>query len=146
MAIRWELRRNIERYLYNRGFAAPLVRQLLATQIILTGTVLAVGLPLALVTLWPLAFAVGAAIATYSFWHIARFAQGCLYQNFSAALGIRLFLGFAARLVVIGIVLFGLIVWLGAPVAPLLLGLGSTIVSIAVWGLMRSFRKTVKEA
>ncbi|MDL2207580.1 ATP synthase subunit I [Desulfovibrio sp. OttesenSCG-928-M16] len=146
MTVRQDLWHAIERRLYARGFAAPFIRQLLATQIILTGAAFVVGLPLALVNLWPLAFAVGAGLATYSLWHIARFVQGCIYQDFSAALGIRLFFGFVARLMIIGIVLFGLIVWLRAPVAPLLLGLGSTVISITLWGLARSFRKTVKEA
>ena len=61
-------------------------------------------------------------------------------------MAIRLFLGFTARLVLIGIVLCGLMVWLRAPVAPLLAGLTSTVASIALWGLSRFSRKTVKEA
>lgn len=138
--------RNIDRRLHSLGFTAPLVRHLLRTQILLTCAALLAGAALFWFSLWPLAFGAGAAIATYSLWHIARFAQGCVYQQFSAALGIRLFLGFTARLVLISGVLFGLIVWLRAPIPPLLLGLGSTVAGIALWGFSRSSRKTVKEA
>jgi hypothetical protein len=146
MSLLADLLLRLERRLYARGFAAPLVRRILATQIMLTGAALVIGLLTVWLNLWALAFAAGAAVATYSLWHIARFVQGCIYRNFSAALGISLFLGFSLRLVVVAIVLFGLIVWLKAPVAPLVVGLGSTVLNITLWGLTRSFRKTVKEA
>ena len=61
-------------------------------------------------------------------------------------MAIRLFLGLNARLVLIAIVLFALIVWMRAPVTPLLIGLSSTVAGIVVWGISRLSRKTVKEA
>lgn len=138
-----DLRRLIERRLYGLGFTAPIVRHMLCTQIILAGTGLIIGAALAWYSLGPLAFGVGAAIATYSLWSIARFAQSCIYYQFSAALGIRLFLGFTVRIVFVGIVLYGLIVLLRAPIVPLVLGLSSTVAGIALWGLARFSRKTV---
>jgi hypothetical protein len=141
-----EIFRRLERRLHAAGFTAPLVRRLLGTQVLLSAAGLGSGAALAWYSLWPLAFGIGAGIATYSLWQIARFSQGCISRNFSAALGVRLFMGFTFRLVLIGVVLFGLIVLLRAPVVPLLLGLGSTVASIALWGLARFPRKTVKEA
>jgi hypothetical protein len=146
MSLFANLRHKVERRLYARGFASSTVRHLLTTQILLTGASLAVGILAAPFTLWPLAFGVGAAIAGFSLWHISRFAQANIQRQFSAALAIRLFAGFNARLVLIALVLFALIVWLRAPVAPLLLGLSSTVAGIVVWGIARLSRKTVKEA
>lgn len=139
------LLRGIESRLFARGFTAPLIRRLLAAQILCTGALLAAGLALAPVNMWPLGLAVGSGLATCSLWQIARFVQGGMYQEFSAALGIRLFLGFTARLVLSGCIVAILIVRFGVPVAPLLLGLGSTVFGITLWALSRSFRKPVKE-
>ena len=140
------VRQKIERHLYARGFSSAVVRHLLCTQIMITAAALGVGVPAALVSLWPLLFGTGAAIALFSLWHIARFAAVSIHQEFSVALGIRLFSGFTLRLLLTGVVLFTLIVWLRVPVVPLLAGLTTTVAGIAVWGLSRFSRKTVKEA
>jgi len=139
------IRHAIERRLYDMGFALPVVRHLLCTQLIISGLALAAGIILLWYSLWPLAFGAGAAITTFSLWQISRSAQAFVQQQFSAALGLRLFMGFSARLLLIGIVLFALIVWLKAPLAPLLLGLTSSVASILLWGVSRVSRKTVKE-
>ena len=136
----------VERRLYNRGFSSPQVRSLLATQMLVTAAAAIPGVTLCWLTLWPLSFAVGAAIAGFSFWNIARFAQAAIHTPYSTALALRLFIGFSARLILISVVLFALIVWLRAPLAPLLIGLGSAMAGIVVWGLSRLSRKTVKEA
>lgn len=140
------LRQSLERRLYGLGFTLPATRQLICTQLVVTFAGLAAGVLFFWVSAWPLAFGAGAAIATYSLWHVTRVAQGYVSQKFSPALAIRFFLGFSVRLLLIGILLFALIVWLGAPVAPLLAGLTSTVISIVLWGLTRISRKTVKEA
>lgn len=141
-----DLRRNLDRRLYAMGFSAPLVRHLLGTQILLSVAGLALGALVFWLTLWPLLFGVGALVTTYSLWNIARFAQANIQQQFSPALAVRLFLGFTARLALISIVLFVLVVLLRAPVAPLLIGLTSTVASISLWGISRFSRKPVKEA
>jgi hypothetical protein len=146
MAVFAFLRRNVERRLYKRGFVQPVVRQLLCTQVLVTGAALLCGLFLFPFTLWPLAFGLGALIATYSLWQIVRFAQVALPQQFSIAMGFRLGLGFTMRLLLIGMALFALIVPLRAPVAPLLLGLGSAVAGIVLWGMAKAFRKPLKEA
>lgn len=140
------IRRTIDTRLYRLGFASPAVRHLLGTQIVITVAGLGCGILCAWFSLWPLAFGLGAAIATCSFWQISRFAQGAVLRQFSAALAIRLVMGFMFRLAIISIVLFVLVIRLKAPVAPLVLGLTSTVASICLWGLVRFSRKTVKEA
>lgn len=140
------LRLAIERRLYSVGFTLPVVRRMVSTQLLVTAAGLAIGLLFLWLTAWPLTFGAGAAIATYSLWHVAKVAQGMVHLEFSIALAMRLFLGFSLRMLLIGLVLFALIVWLGAPVAPLLVGLTSAVISIALWGISRFSRKTVKEA
>jgi hypothetical protein len=146
MPITASLRRNVERRLHARGFVQPVVRQFLCTQVLVTGAALIFGLFLFPFTLWPLTFGLGALIATYSLWQIVRFAQFALPLQFSIALGFRLGLGCTLRLLLIGIALFTLIVPLKAPVAPLLLGLGSAVAGIVLWAMGKAFRKPLKEA
>ena len=136
----------IERRLYGMGFALPFARHLLCTQLVITGFALLAGLALLWYSVWPIAFGAGAAITTFSLWQISRSAQALTHLQFTSALGLRLFIGFTARLLLIAIVLFALIIWLKAPVVPLLLGLTTTVASILLWGLSRLSRKTVKEA
>jgi uncharacterized membrane protein len=107
---------------------------------------LAAGCALYQVTLWPLAFAAGAVIATYSLWQIARFAQNHARSEYSALLGMKLFFSFCGRFALIGVALFALVVWLKTPIIPLFIGLSSTVAGIAAWGISRHFRKTAKEA
>jgi len=140
------IRYAVERRLYGMGFALPFVRYLLSIQIIVSGFALAAGIVLLWYSHWPLAFGAGAAIMTYSLWQISRTAQAFVQLQYSAALALRLFFGFSLRLLLIGIVFFVLIVQLKAPLAPLLLGLTSTVASILLWGISRLSRKTVKEA
>jgi hypothetical protein len=139
------IRHAIERRLYTMGFALPVARHLLCTQIIISGLALTAGIILLWYSLWPLAFGAGATITTFSLWQISRSAQALVQQQYSTTLGLRQFIGFSARLLFIGIVFFALIVWLKVPLAPLLLGLTSTVASILLWGVSRISRKTVKE-
>lgn len=141
-----DILRNLDKRLYKMGFAVPTVRRFLGTQLLITAAGLLAGVLIFWLTLWPLLFGIGAAITTYSLWHISRFAQVAIQLQFSAALAVRLFLGFTLRLALISIVLFVLVVLLRAPVVPLLLGLTSTVISISLWGISRFSRKTVKEA
>ena len=145
MAVFAFLRRDVERRLYKRGFVQPVARQLLCMQVLVTGAALLAGLLLFPFTLLPLAFGLGALIATYSLWQIVRFAQIALPQQFSVAMGFRLGLSFTTRLLLIGTALFALIVPLRTPVAPLL-GLGSAVAGIVLWGMAKAFRKPLKEA
>jgi len=146
IAVFAHIRHAVERRLYGMGFALPFVRYLLSIQIIISGFALTAGILLLWYSRWPLAFGAGAAIMTFSLWRISRSAQAFVQLRFSALLGLRLFFGFSVRLFLISIVLFVLIVWLKAPLVPLLLGLTSTVASILLWGVSRLSQKTVKEA
>ena len=146
MAFLASIRQHIESKLYRLGFLSDVVRHLLCTQVCICVAGTVVGLALFWLTLWPLFFAAGALVATYSLWHIARFAQAHIHQQYSTMLGLRLFLGFTGRFLAIGVVLSALIVWLRAPIVPLLIGLTSTVAGIAAWGISRYSRKTAKEA
>lgn len=140
------LRQHIEGRLYKTGFSSSIVRHLLATQLLISGGALLLGSFFFWLSLWPLLFGIGASLACLSLWHIARFAQANIRTQYTPAMALRLFLGLNARLVLTAIVLFALIVWLRAPVMPLLVGLSSTVAGIVVWGISRLSRKTVKEA
>ena len=146
MAFLASIRQKIETRLYHLGFSSDVVRHLLCTQLLICGAGIGVGLALFWLTLWPLSFAAGAAIATFSLWHISRFAQTNIHYQYSPALGLKLFFGFTWRFLLIGVVLSLLIVWLRAPIIPLLIGLTSTVAGIAAWGISRYSRKTAKEA
>ncbi len=146
MAFLASIRQKIESRLYRLGFSAPIVRHLLCTQIMICAAALIAGVAFFMLTLWPLAFAAGAVLATFSLWNIARFAQAHVHQQFSAQLGLLLFFSFTGRFLLIGVALFALIVLLRLPIIPLVLGLTSTIAGIAVWGISRYSRKTAKEA
>ena len=146
MAFIASLRHKVESRLYQWGFASPVVRHLLATQILICVCALILGAALFWLSLWPLAFGIGAAVACFSLWHIARFAQANIQRQYSPLMAVSLFLGLNLRLALTAILLFALIVWLRAPLAPLLVGLGSSMAVIVVWGISRLSRKTVKEA
>jgi len=146
IAILAHIRHAVERRLFSMGFELPFVRFLLSIQILISGFALAAGIALSWHSRWPLAFGAGATIMTFSLWQISRSAQALVQMQFSASLGLRLFFGFSTRLLLIGIVLFVFIVWLKAPVVPLLLGLSSTVASILLWGISRLSRNTAKEA
>ena len=146
MALLASIRQKIESRLYHLGFSSAIVRHLLCTQALICGAALIAGLALFPLTAWPLSFAAGAILAAYSLWGIARFAQANVSQQFSAIMGLKLFLSFTGRFLLIGVALFGLIVLLKTPLIPLLIGLTSTVAGIAAWGLSRFSRKTAKEA
>ena len=139
------IRYAVERRLYGMGFALPFVRYLLSIQIIISGFAIMAGIALLWYSRWPLVFGAGAAVMTFSLWQISRSAQAFVQMQYSALLALRLFFGLNVRLFLISIVLFVLIVQLKAPLAPLLLGLTSTVASILLWGISRLSRKTVKE-
>ncbi|MDR2076409.1 MAG: hypothetical protein LBP61_05700 [Desulfovibrio sp.] len=136
----------MERRLYALGFIAPLPRRFLLLQLLLGGGALLPGLPLAGYSLWPLAFGLGALIMACCLWQTIRFVQRAQFQRYSFGLGVRFFARFLARFFCLALVLYLCIVPLGAPLVPLLLGLTSTSAAIALWGIGRAIRKTVKEA
>ncbi len=83
---------------------------------------------------WALAFAAGAAVATFNFWALARVVQRLVYVQRGAVL--TLLLIFYGKLILSGIALYLLIgVW-QVPVWSLVLGLSTVVVTITAWGLV----------
>ena len=116
---------------------------MLGTQILLASFSLLAGIFVAYFTFWPLLFGIGASIAAYNFWFLAKFVQNNLSDSFSPILLLRLVGGFNLRLILTGVVLFALIVWLKVPLAPLLAGLTSLVACIVIWGFSRLTRKPI---
>ncbi|MDR1491012.1 MAG: hypothetical protein LBS65_11175 [Desulfovibrio sp.] len=135
----------LERHLESAGFSLRAVRHILCTQIIFSVFALLAGAGASVFTPVPIAFGAGAALSTFSLWHVARLGERCANMRFSAGLGLGLFFGFSLRLLLIGAVLVLLLGPLKLPALPILAGLTSTVAGIAVWGATRLFGKTTTE-
>ncbi|MGL4209153.1 MAG: ATP synthase subunit I [Candidatus Adiutrix sp.] len=133
----------IEQWLFAKGFNIPLVRHILAVQIMLCLVSLGLGVLLVPITVWGISFGLGASIAMYHFWFLVRFIQKKFSNKYTAQTLLLLFLGFNVRLIATAFLLFGLIVWLKMPLAPLLAGLSSLVACIIVWGFSKLMRKPI---
>lgn len=141
-----KLRHALEKLLRNRGFTSPDSRRIIANQLLLTAASLAVGAGAAWFSLWPLAFGIGAALASANLWWIARGAQWCVAQQFSPALALVYFGSFLLRFAGTGLALYLLLAWLQFPLVPLLAGLFSVVVYLSVMGFSRIAGNSCKEA
>ena len=135
--------KKIEQWLFAKGFAIPQVRYILSAQILLCLLALGCGILVAPMTLWGLSFGIGACIAMYNFWFIARFVQKNFSDTYTTKMLVSLLLGFNVRLIATGAMLFVLIVWLKMPILPLLAGLTSLVACIIVWGFSKLTRKPI---
>lgn len=104
------------------------------------------GTAAAWLTLWPLAFGVGAALAATNLWWIARGAQWSVTQRFSPALALVYFGAFLLRFAGTGFVVYAVLVWFDFPLVPLLAGLFSLIAGLSVMGFSRVAGNSCKEA
>lgn len=136
----------VEQHLYRRGFTAAPVRRLMAVQMIVAAVFVLAGLPLAFVSVWPLVFGIGAALAAWGFWSVARTAQAYIGREFTRQAAFRMFLNFNLRLCLTGVALFVLIVKLHAPLLPLVAGLTFAVASIVVWSVAQIAVKPIKES
>jgi hypothetical protein len=84
----------VEQHLYRRGFTAAPVRRLMAVQMVVAAACILLGLPLAFISFWPLAFGIGAALAAWGFWNVARTAQEYIRREFTRQAAFRQFLNF----------------------------------------------------
>lgn len=134
----------IDRALLRRGFSQLEVRRLVRAQFVLSGALVLVALVAAGLSGWGLAFAAGAALATANFYSLARFVQHLVRMRQGAVLA--LLVRFYGRLILTGVVLYGLIVWLEAPIWALLAGLSTVLVTALYWGATRLHGHNVKEA
>lgn len=143
MSLTARINARIDTYLAHRGFFLHDVRTLIRNQIFLAALSLALAL-LSMLHPWALAFLAGTLLITVNFWYMARGLQGVMQHGQGAvALSLARFYG---RMILIGLVLFGLIIWGGLPVPALLAGLSTVIVNILLWGIFRFHRQKVKEA
>lgn len=139
------LRHKIDYFLYKQQFYSPTVRRLLNSQLCLVLLAVFTGLIFLPLSLWPAAFACGAALALFNFWHIARFASVNVEKKFSALMGGKYFLLFNLRLLITGLVLVGLIVYCMMPVLPLVAGLSSAPCIVLFWSISKITSKYARE-
>ncbi len=134
----------IDRALLRRGFMQFEVRRLVRMQIVLAGLCVLAALVAARLSPWGLAFAAGAVLASANFYSLAKFVQHIVRMEKGAVAA--LLIRFYGRLILTGAVLYGLIVWLEAPVWALLAGLSTVLVTALYWGATRVHGHNVKEA
>ena len=139
-------RTTIERYLRNRGFTSPESRRIMVDQILLTAAACLMGAAALPLTDWPLAFGLGALLATINLWQIARFAHWSVTRQFSGKLACIGFAAFLFRFAGTGLVLYLLLIRAHMPVIPLVAGLSSLVVWLSVMRFSRGAGHSCKEA
>ncbi len=134
------MRRKIERRLYDWGFHVPEVRGLALRQIyMLMATV-----PCALMGKTGLDIAVGVLLGTMNFLALGKIVQELIFMQKGAVL-IQLF-SFYGRLVLTALAFYLLIAFTGASAIMLLLGMSTVVLNILLWGMAQFLGKTSKEA
>jgi hypothetical protein len=133
----------IDRYLFRHGFRNEEVRWLVRNQIVLT-MILLVLLPAGLLVSWPLDVVAGGLIGTLNFYALAKVIQGLIFLH-QGSVSLLLF-GFYTRLGLTGVALYVLIVWCGASVVALLVGLSLVLVNILMYGAKYFVGQKLKEA
>ncbi len=132
----------VEKFLYNRGLVLPKVRFLVRNQIYLSllGLILfVIFLPLS----WVIGFSVGALVVSFNFYFLAKLSQELVYIQ-KGALTSLLF-SFYLRLILTGVILYAAIVFLGADIFALLIGLSIILLNIFIFGATLVSQK-IKEA
>lgn len=133
--------RKIERLLYLRGFSAPIIRSLMAIQIMIAAVCIAISIATFWFTLYPTSFTIGTLITVVNFWHIARFCMKYVGPEVQSNLSLTYFFIFLLKFFLIGIVLFMAIYFLRIPLFPLLVGLTLTVATIVMWAVLNTHRK-----
>lgn len=106
-------------------------------QILLTAAACVLALPAFPLTDWPLAFGLGAVLATLNLWQIARFAHWSVGKKFSGGLALIGFGAYVFRFAGTGVVLYFLLVRAAMPVIPLVAGLSSLVFWLSVMRFTR---------
>jgi hypothetical protein len=130
------LKQRVEGYLYRKGFAEPLLREIMLAQLAVDAALLALALALVWVTNWFLLFFAGSALVTCNFWFLCRFVFGRFYKGYSSNFAWGQALLFAGRFAFTGMVLAGLLLFGGSPTA-LLAGSGTCAGVIIVMAVLR---------
>lgn len=118
----------------------------MAGHVLFTAAACMVGVLALPVTIWGLAFGLGALLAAINLWQIARFAQWSVTRRFTGKLALIGFLAFLFRFAGMGIVLYLLLIQAKMPVIPLVAGLSSLVVWLSVMRFARAADHSCKEA
>ncbi len=129
-----KIRLEIEKRLRNRGIASSDMRRILSGQTLFAFAGLAAGLALLPFSVWPLAFGLGAALATLNLWQLARSVVRAMGQTYAPAVLVAHLCAFLGRFALTGAALYLLLVQLHLPVVPLLAGLSTVAAALAVRG------------
>ncbi|GHV53243.1 hypothetical protein FACS1894206_03550 [Deltaproteobacteria bacterium] len=136
----------IKDYLRCRGFTSPEARRIMASQILLSALSLLIGGCGIVWSLWPLAFGIGATLATINLWWIARAAHWSVRQRFGTALVVIYFGAFLLRFAGTGLVFYLLLRHAHFPPVPLIVGLFSSLACLWIMGFSRKANDSCKEA
>ena len=136
----------IEKHLYSRGFRLPDIRSILRIQIQLCGITVIAAIITVWFSLWPLTFAIGAIIATFSFFSVARFIQQIILREYERSMLLGLLFRFYGRLIVVGVGIALLITKVHVPMMALVAGLATSMVTMLIWMISRQIERKTKEA
>jgi hypothetical protein len=144
--MRMPLRERLEQFLLRQGFVSADVRRIVGIQILTAGGSLGFGLATQFFSAWPFFFGVGAVLAAFHIWRLARVVEWTMGRDYTRGLAAANFLFFLLRFALTGLTLYICIVLLKAPVTALAAGLGTPAASFALWGVTRSAGQSDKEA
>ena len=141
-----DLNEKIEKRLYFKGFRLPDIRSILRIQIQLCGIAIVTALCTVWFSVWPITFAIGAVIATLSFFSIAKFIQQIILQEYDRGMLTGMLFRFYGRLLIVGVVVAALIVKAHVPMMALVAGLATSMVTMLIWMISRQNERKTKEA
>lgn len=136
----------IEQRLYFKGFRLPDIRSILRIQIQLCGITIIAALCTVWFSMWPITFAIGAVIATYSFFSVAKFIQQIILREYDRSMLWGMLFRFYGRLLIVGVVVAALIVKVHVPMMALVSGLATSMVTMLIWMISKQNERKTKEA
>jgi hypothetical protein len=134
----------IEGFLYRRGFKLHDVRRIVGNQLVYSTVSTLVALLATGFGTWGIAYAAGALLISFNFYLVAKAAQEAVWSQGGGVTALLFW--FYLRLGASGIILYGLIVWARMPIAALLAGLSTVLITALYWGVTRFAGQKVKEA
>lgn len=136
----------IEKALFRRGIVSETVRQVMLVQILICAACLVIGLACLPFTAWPLFFGMGGVMITVNFYFMSRLVSRLVGLEFNGRILAALLFSLFGRLLLTALVLFVFVYWWKIPVVPLVAGLSTVVVTIAILGAVQAFGHKVKEA
>lgn len=136
----------VDAKLYAKGFTTPEARTMIRNQCLTAFASLAVCVVLSRFWLWPISFALGAALAAWNFYGLAKFVQNIIFVKYEKSAIINLLVRFYGRMLATGLCIFAFIQWNGSNATALVAGLSTTLVTLFVWGGVKFLAHKPKEA